>query len=108
MDGDARLKLGQLRVDRLHGVDPQLHVLPLELAHLLAVALTQPVQLADAIRVAYCQPAVGAYFPDPEAGVYRPYGLMVLTLDGESVAEITGCTDPAILPLLQLPTELEM
>ncbi|HKB20011.1 MAG TPA: RNA polymerase subunit sigma-70, partial [Gaiellaceae bacterium] len=30
------------------------------------------------------QPAFGAYFPDPEAGVYRPYGVMVLTLDGES------------------------
>jgi RNA polymerase sigma-70 factor (ECF subfamily) len=54
------------------------------------------------------QPAVGAYFPDPEAGVYRPYGVMVLTLDGDSIAEITGCTDPAIFPLLGLPTELEM
>jgi RNA polymerase sigma-70 factor, ECF subfamily len=54
------------------------------------------------------QPAVGAYFLDSEAGVYRPYGVMVLTLDGESIAEITGCTDPAIFPLLGLPTELEM
>jgi RNA polymerase sigma-70 factor, ECF subfamily len=54
------------------------------------------------------QPAVGAYFPDPEAGVYRPYGVMVLTLDGASIAEITGCTDPTIFPLLGLPTELEM
>jgi RNA polymerase sigma-70 factor (ECF subfamily) len=54
------------------------------------------------------QPAVGAYFPDLEAGVYRAYGVMVLTLDGDSIAEITGCTDPAIFPLLGLPTELEM
>jgi RNA polymerase sigma-70 factor (TIGR02960 family) len=54
------------------------------------------------------QPAVGAYFPDPEAGVYRPYGVMVLTLEGDSIAEITGCTDPAIFPLLGLPSELEM
>src|SRR5204863_311619 len=30
------------------------------------------------------QPAVGAYFLDAEAGVYRPYGLMVFTLDGEA------------------------
>jgi RNA polymerase sigma-70 factor (ECF subfamily) len=52
------------------------------------------------------QPAVGAYFPDPEAGVYRPYGIMVLTLDGESIAEITGCTDPTVFPLLGLPAEL--
>ena len=54
------------------------------------------------------QPAVGAYFPDPEAGVYRPYGIMVLTLDGDSIAEITGCTDPTVFPLLGLPTELPM
>jgi RNA polymerase sigma-70 factor, ECF subfamily len=54
------------------------------------------------------QPAVGAYFPDADAGVYRPYGVMVLTLDGESIAEITGCTDPMVFPLLGLPTELEM
>jgi RNA polymerase sigma-70 factor, ECF subfamily len=54
------------------------------------------------------QPAVGAYFPDPEAGFYRPYGIMVLALDGESIAEITGCTDPSVFPLLGLPTELRM
>jgi RNA polymerase sigma-70 factor (ECF subfamily) len=54
------------------------------------------------------QPAVAAYFPDPEGGIYRPYGVMVLTLDGDSIAEITGCTDPAIFPLLGLPSELEM
>lgn len=53
------------------------------------------------------QPAVGAYALDPEAGVYRPYGVMVLTLDGDSIAEITGCTDPSVFPLLGLPTELE-
>jgi hypothetical protein len=31
---------------------------------------------------------------------------MVLTLDGESIAEITGCTDPTVFPLLGLPVEL--
>ena len=54
------------------------------------------------------QPAVGAYYPDAEAGIYRPYGVMVLTLDGDSIAEITGCTDPSLFPLLGLPSELEM
>jgi RNA polymerase sigma-70 factor (ECF subfamily) len=54
------------------------------------------------------QPAVGAYFPDPETGVYRPYGIMVLTLNGDSIAEITGCTDPTVFPLLGLPVELRM
>jgi hypothetical protein len=46
--------------------------------------LDQPVQLADAIRVAYCQPAVGAYFnfhlydegdlAGWQSGVFRPDG----------------------------------
>jgi RNA polymerase sigma-70 factor (TIGR02960 family) len=54
------------------------------------------------------QPAVGAYVLDPEAGVYRPYGIMVLTLDGDLIAEITGCTDPTVFPLLGLPSELTM
>jgi RNA polymerase sigma-70 factor (ECF subfamily) len=53
------------------------------------------------------QPAVGAYILDPEAGVYRPYGIMVLALDGDRIAEITGCTDPTVFPLLGLPTELK-
>jgi RNA polymerase sigma-70 factor (TIGR02960 family) len=52
------------------------------------------------------QPAVGAYMLDAEAGVYRPYGVMVLTLDGDSIAEITGCTDASVFPLLGLPSEL--
>jgi RNA polymerase sigma factor (sigma-70 family) len=54
------------------------------------------------------QPAVAAYFPDPKAGVYRPYGIMVLSLDGGAIAEITGCTDPSVFPLLGLPDELEL
>jgi RNA polymerase sigma-70 factor (ECF subfamily) len=54
------------------------------------------------------QPAVGAYFRDPEDGIYRPYGVMVLTLDGDEIAEITGCTDPVVFPLLGLPSELEI
>jgi RNA polymerase sigma-70 factor (ECF subfamily) len=54
------------------------------------------------------QPAVGAYFPDHGAGVYRPYGIMVLTVDGDAIAEITGCADPSVFPLLGLPNELEL
>jgi RNA polymerase sigma-70 factor, ECF subfamily len=53
------------------------------------------------------QPAVAAYLLDREAGVYRPYGIMVLTLDGDSIAEITGCADPTVFPLFGLPGELE-
>jgi RNA polymerase sigma-70 factor, ECF subfamily len=52
------------------------------------------------------QPAVAAYVLDPDANVNRPYGLMVLSLDGDSIAEITGCTDPSVFAAFGLPTEL--
>ena len=52
------------------------------------------------------QPAVGAYFLDAEAGVYRPYGLMVFTLDGEAIAQITGFPEPALFASFGLPAEL--
>ncbi len=53
------------------------------------------------------QPALAAYVLDREAGVYRAYGIMVLTLDGEAIAEITGFGDPTLFPLFGLPGELE-
>lgn len=56
---------------------------------------------------ANCQPAVAAYVLDRDAGVHRPYGLMVLTLDGASIAEITGFVDPELFQLFGLPRELE-
>jgi RNA polymerase sigma-70 factor (TIGR02960 family) len=52
------------------------------------------------------QPAVAAYLLDREAGVHRGYGLMVLSLDGDAIAEITGFGDPALFPLFELPAEL--
>ncbi len=39
--------------------------------------------------------------------MHRAYGLMVLTVDGEEVAEITGFTDPALFSLFGLPEELK-
>ena len=53
------------------------------------------------------QPALGGYVLDREAGLYRAYGLMVLTLDGDAIAEITGFNDPSLFPLFGLPLELE-
>jgi RNA polymerase sigma-70 factor, ECF subfamily len=53
------------------------------------------------------QPAVAAYALDPGAGVHRPYGIMVLSLDGDAIAEITGCTDPTVFPHFGLPSELK-
>ena len=46
------------------------------------------------------QPALGAYLEG------RAYGLMVLTIDGEEIAEITGFSDPALFPEFGLPAEL--
>ena len=53
------------------------------------------------------QPALAGYVLDREAGVYRAYGIMVLTLDGDAIAEITGFSDPSLFPLFGLPRELE-
>jgi RNA polymerase sigma-70 factor, ECF subfamily len=52
------------------------------------------------------QPAVAAYASDPAAEALRPYGIMVLSLDGEAIAEITGCTDPTVFRHFGLPAEL--
>jgi len=53
------------------------------------------------------QPALAGYGLDPDSGVYGAYGVMVLTLDGDAIAEITGFADPTLFPLLGLPSELE-
>ena len=52
------------------------------------------------------QPALAGYVLDREAGVYRAYGLMVLTLEGDAIAEITGFSDPSLFSLFGLPPEL--
>jgi RNA polymerase sigma-70 factor, ECF subfamily len=53
------------------------------------------------------QPALAAYIRDPDGRVYRPYGLMVLTVDGDEIAEITGFPDPALFARFGLPAQLE-
>jgi hypothetical protein len=40
------------------------------------------------------------------AGLQRPYRIMVLSLDGDAIAEITGCTDPNVFAAFGLPSEL--
>jgi RNA polymerase sigma-70 factor (ECF subfamily) len=35
------------------------------------------------------QPALGLYLPDAQAAIARPYGLIVLTLEGNRIAAIT-------------------
>jgi RNA polymerase sigma-70 factor, ECF subfamily len=53
------------------------------------------------------QPAVAAYMQSDD-GVFEAYGVMVLALDGERVASITGFAGyPELFPELGLPLSLE-
>jgi RNA polymerase sigma-70 factor (ECF subfamily) len=55
---------------------------------------------------ANAQPAFGCYTPDADAGVARPAGLFVLTLEGDAVAAITWFADTALFELFGLPRTL--
>jgi RNA polymerase sigma-70 factor (TIGR02960 family) len=49
------------------------------------------------------QPAFGCYFPCPQTEIARPYGLLVLTLAGDKIAEITFFSDSSVFPHFGLP-----
>jgi RNA polymerase sigma-70 factor, ECF subfamily len=49
------------------------------------------------------QPAFGCYFPCPGTEIARAYGLLVLTLTGSKIAEITFFADSGVLPHFGLP-----
>jgi RNA polymerase sigma-70 factor (TIGR02960 family) len=49
------------------------------------------------------QPAFGCYLPDAHAAVARPYGLIVLTLDGDAIAAITWFADTGVFRHFGLP-----
>ena len=53
------------------------------------------------------QPALAAFVLDREAGLHRAYGLMVLSLDGDAIAEITGFVDPSLFPWFGLSGEVQ-
>ena len=52
------------------------------------------------------QPAFACYFPSPETQIARPFGLLVLTLDGERISAMTWFADSAMFPLFGLPRML--
>jgi RNA polymerase sigma-70 factor (ECF subfamily) len=52
------------------------------------------------------QPAFGCYLRDHHAPVARAYGLMVLTLRGDSIAAITGFPDTSVFRSFGLPRTL--
>jgi RNA polymerase sigma-70 factor (ECF subfamily) len=52
------------------------------------------------------QPAFGCYFPSPHTEVARPYGLLVLTLEGDQISAMTWFADSSVFPLFGLPRTL--
>jgi RNA polymerase sigma-70 factor (TIGR02960 family) len=52
------------------------------------------------------QPAFGCYLPDAPAGIGRPYGLMVLTLEADRISAITWFGDSGVFPHFGLPRGL--
>jgi RNA polymerase sigma-70 factor (ECF subfamily) len=48
-------------------------------------------------------PALAAYLPDESTQGCRGYGIMVLTVDGDRIATITGFPEPELFPLFGLP-----
>lgn len=53
------------------------------------------------------QPAVAAYIGGPGSCRATAYGIMVLTIDGSTIGEITGFADPSLFPFFGLPSHLE-
>jgi len=53
------------------------------------------------------QPAVAAYVRDADGNGGSAYGIMVLTVDGDRIIEITGFADPALFPAFGLPGRLK-
>jgi hypothetical protein len=52
------------------------------------------------------QPAFACYQRDPRAPIAHAYGLMVLTLAGDSIVAITGFPDTSVFPYFGLPRTL--
>ena len=52
------------------------------------------------------QPAFGCYLPDAEGAIAHPYGLIVLTLEGDRISAITWFGDGRAFPRFGLPRTL--
>jgi hypothetical protein len=53
-------------------------------------------------------PAVGCYLPDAEAAIARPYGLIVLTLEGDRISDITWFADTGVFAHFGLPPRIHL
>jgi len=108
-DGDIEAALSLLTHDARLTMPPQ----PLEYQGREAIAafLYHRAELRGTpLRVvptrANTQPAFGCYLPDPQAPIARPYGLIVLTLEGDAIAAITWFADTAVFRHFGLPRTL--
>jgi RNA polymerase sigma-70 factor (ECF subfamily) len=52
------------------------------------------------------QPAMAVYRRAPDGHTYRAWGMFVLGVDGEAIAEITAFADPTLVAAFGLPAEL--
>ena len=52
------------------------------------------------------QPAFGHYIPDPQSGIVRGVGMLVLTLEADRISHITRFGGPALLASFGLPRTL--
>ncbi len=52
------------------------------------------------------QPAFGCYLPVPQTAIARPYGLLVLTLEGVQISAMTWFADSSVFPHFGLPRTL--
>jgi hypothetical protein len=58
-------------------------------------------------QITVIPPAVAAYVRDADGNGGSAYGIMVLTIAGDHIAEITGFADPGLFPAFGLPARLE-
>ena len=54
------------------------------------------------------QPAFGCYFPAPHTDIARPFGMLVLTLAGDQISDLTWFADSSVFPLFGLPRTLRV
>jgi RNA polymerase sigma-70 factor (ECF subfamily) len=52
------------------------------------------------------QPAFGCYFPAAQTAIARPYGLLVIALEGDRISAMTWFADSSVFPLFGLPRVL--
>jgi RNA polymerase sigma-70 factor (TIGR02960 family) len=107
--GDVDVVIALLTDDALLTMPPQ----PLEYQGHEAIAafLRERAELRGTpLRVvptrANTQPAFGCYLPDAQTAIARPYGLIVLTLEGDAVAAITWFADTGVFRHFGLPRSL--